>query len=378
MLTEKLAVSAIAAFGNGAADPSQLGRTAGLKVGYEEGYLRGRASVIIQQERPPFPVRNLKILYVGSGKGFPYAPIDEAISATLQTLVSELFIYEQGQVLSDLVTGLRPDLVLVLDGMEMPTEQIDAVRAKGIPTAVWLTDDPYYTDITVSLASHYDYVFTLERNCVDLYSNAGCAHVHYLPFAAYTEHYRPTLSRSPVRRNLSFIGSAYWNRVQFLQPIIGELIAHGLMINGIWWDRLPEYPQFQDHIELGKWMGPAETAEVYSGTKIILNLHRSPFEETVNNNTAGILAVSPNPRTFEISACGTLQLVDARDDLALFYTPGKEIETFSSPEELLLKIQFYLTHEQERREIALRALERTYRDHTYSNRLDELLRYIFG
>lgn len=378
MLTEQSAQSVITVLENEAADSAQLGRAAGLRDGYEEGYLRGRASVIVQQERPPFPIRNLKILYVGSGKGFPYAPIDEAISATLRTLVSELFVYEQGQTLSDLVTELRPNLVLVLDGMEMPTEQIDAVRAKGIPTAVWLTDDPYYTDITVSLAAHYDYVFTLERNCVELYRAAGCARVHYLPFAAYTEHYRPTLTRSQVRRNISFIGSAYWNRVQFLQPIIGDLMAHGLMINGIWWDRLPEYGQYPDRIELGKWMGPTETAEVYSGTKIILNLHRSPFEETVNNNTAGIQAVSPNPRTFEISACGTLQLVDARDDLALFYTPGKEIEVFSSPEELLQKIQFYLTHEQERREIALRALERTYRDHTYSNRLDELLRHIFG
>lgn len=379
MFTEQSAVSAIPAPGSEAAvDPEQMGRNAGLQDGYNEGYLRGRASVIIQQEGPSFPVRNLKVLYVGSGKGFPYAPIDEAISATLRTLVAELSVYEPSQSLSDLVAQLRPDLVLVLDGMDMPVEQIDAVRTLGIPTAVWFTDDPYYTDITIHLAGHYDYVFTLERNCLDLYRGAGCSQVHYLPFAAYPEHYRPTLIPSPVRRNLSFIGSAYWNRVQFLQPIIGDLMAQGLFINGIWWDRLPESSQYPDRIELGKWMGPQETAEVYSGSKIILNLHRSPFEETANNNTARILAVSPNPRTFEISACATLQLVDARDDLAMFYTPGQEIETFTTPEEMLEKIQFYLSHEKERQEIALRALERTSRDHTYANRLDQLLRQIFG
>lgn len=378
MFTEQSAQSVTLAPGSGTADPAQLGRNAGLQDGYNEGYLRGRSSVIVQQERPSFPVRNAKVLYVGSGKGFPYSPIDEAIAATLRTLVTELFIYEPGRSLPELAARLRPDLVLVLDGMELPVEQIDAIRAMGIPAAIWLTDDPYYTDITITLAAHYEYVFTLERNCLELYRSVGCSHVHYLPFAAYTEHYRPTLTPSQIRRNLSFIGSAYWNRVRYLRPIIGDLMAYGMFINGIWWDRLPESTLFPDRIELGKWMGPVETAQVYSGTKIILNLHRSPFEETTNNNTAGILAVSPNPRTFEISACGTLQLVDARDDLALFYTPGKEIETYSSPQELLDKIHFYLNHEKERQEIALRALERTYRDHTYSNRLDEMLRCIFG
>jgi hypothetical protein len=35
-----------------------------------------------------------------------------------------------------------------------------------------------------------------------------------------------------------------------------------------------------------------------------------------------------------------------------------KIETYSSQQELLEKVEFYLTHEKERREIALRALER--------------------
>lgn len=125
-------------------------------------------------------------------------------------------------------------------------------------------------------------------------------------------------------------------------------------------------------------MGPGETAEVYSGSKIVLNMHRSPYDTTVNNNSVGLTAASPNPRTFEISACGTLQLADVRDDLASFYIPGQEIETFSNPSELYDKVNFYLDHETERREIALRALERTYREHTYSHRLHEMLSRIFG
>lgn len=359
-------------------DSSWRGREAGLKDGFDEGYLRGRAKAIVESSHTIFPKRPLNILYVSSGKGYPYSPIDEAIIATFHTLATGVSVADPKQAVSELATSTRPDLVLALDGMELPVEQVDAIRAEGIRTAVWLTDDPYYTDMTARIAPHYDYVFTLERNCLDFYRSLGCSNVYYLPFAAYVGHYRPTLTRSAIRREISFIGSAYWNRIQFLQPILGGLMDRGLTINGIWWDRLPEYASYPDRIEIGKWMGPGDTAEVYSGSKIVLNLHRSPHDESVNNNTIGLTAASPNPRTFEISACATLQLADVREDLSNFYIPGQEIETFSSPSELYEKVNYYLSHEAERREIALRALERTYREHTYSHRLHEILSRIFG
>ncbi|MNI39977.1 Spore protein YkvP [compost metagenome] len=317
-------------------------------------------------------------MYVGSGKEFPYSPIDEAIIATLETLAAEVVVTVNGQPVHELAASHRPDLVLVLDGMEFPTEQVDAIRGLGIRTAIWLTDDPYYMDFTTRIAPHYDYVFTLERNCVEYYRSIGCSNVFFLPFAAYSEHFGPTLNLSPVRRRISFIGSAYLNRIQFFQPILGDLMGKGMMINGIWWDRLPEYANYANQIELNKWMGPQETAQVYSGSKIVINLHRSAYDEAVNNNTIGLVGVSPNPRTFEISACATLQIVDVRDDIASFYTPGVEIETYSNQQELIDKVNFYLTHEKERQEIALRALERTYRDHLYSNRVNQLLEHVFG
>lgn len=124
-------------------------------------------------------------------------------------------------------------------------------------------------------------------------------------------------------------------------------------------------------------MSPGETNDSYNGSKIVINLHRSHQDDSVNNNSLKIPGASPNPRTFEISASGTLQLTDTRDDLARFYKPGEEIETYSSQQELLEKVEFYLTHEKERREIALRALERTLREHTYGHRIDQLLSVIF-
>lgn len=353
------------------------GQHAGYDAGKEEGYLRGRANYIVNCAQEPLPFRQLHVLYVSSGKGFPYSPLDEAIMATLQGMVAQVTLSDPRQPVSEIALQTRPDLVLVLDGMDIPIEHIDAIRQAGIQTAIWLTDDPYYTDMTLDIVTHFDHVFTLELNCIDLYRQIGCASVHYLPFAAFTNHYFPITTPSPLKRDVSFIGSAYWNRVYFFNPIMPQLMSHNTVFNGIWWDRLPDYTSYGEKIELGRWMSPPETNDVYNGTKIVINLHRSHEDDSVNNNHLKIPPASPNPRTFEIAASTTLQLTDARDDIARFYKPGVEIETYSSPQELLDKVEYYLTHEKERREIALRGLERTLKDHTYGKRINEMLTIIF-
>lgn len=356
----------------------QLGRNVGLQEGFDEGYLRGRMDVLTSRPAPVFPLRQIHVLYITSGKEYPYAPVDDGIQETLRLLAANVTVASPSQAVAQLAAEIRPDLVLALDGWNLPLEQVDEIRGMGIRTALWLTDDPYYTDVTSGLVMHYDYIFTLELNCVDFYRQNGCANVHYLPFAAYTGYYRPLRDRAANRRNLSFVGSAFWNRVDFFRPILNELMDRGLYINGFWWERLFEPGAYPGRVEMDKWMGPQETAEVYSSSKIAINLHRAFNDISVNNNTAMIEALSPNPRTFEIAASGTLQIVDARSDIARFYTPGIEIETFSSQEELLGKIDFYLNHEKERREIVIRALDRTLKEHTYTHRLNELLTVIFG
>ncbi|MCM3785869.1 glycosyltransferase [Neobacillus mesonae] len=346
--------------------------------GFDDGYLRGRANYMMSRAQEPLPTRPIQVVYVTSGKGFPYGPIDQAVLETLQTMVSAVHVANPDHTVTPLVRQVMPDLVLVLDGMSLPVEEVNTIRSMGVRTAVWLTDDPYYTDMTVNIAPHYDYIFTLELNCVELYRNQGCSEVHYLPFAAYTPHYYPNTFASSARRDVSFIGSGYWNRVRFFNPVLPRLMSHNTVFNGIWWDRLPHFERYRKRIELNRWMSPEETKDVYNGTKIVLNLHRSHVDDSMNNNSLKIPPLSPNPRTFEISACATLQLTDVRSDLSRFYTPGVEIETFETHSDMIDKIEYYLANEDKRQEIALRGFERTWNEHTYAHRLNSLLQIIFG
>jgi spore maturation protein CgeB len=313
------------------------------------------------------------VLYVTSGKGYPYSPLDNGIVETLKTVADRVTLVVPDEDVVKVASKVRPDMMLVLDGMHMSVDKVQAINEMGIRTAIWFTDDPYYTDITAGIATHYFHVFTLESNCVAFYAERGCSRVSYLPLGVFPGSYHPRNTPHSMRGEICFIGTAYWNRVALFNQLMPLLAHRRLHISGMWWDRLNEYEHWKSLIELGKWMEPDETSERYNANKIVINSHRAHDDGTFNQNKAQITAVSPNPRTFEISASGSLQLTDWREDLAQFYIPGQEIATYDSPEDLAAKMEYYLEHEEERQEIALRGLRRTLRDHTYVSRLNQLM-----
>ena len=217
-------------------DAYGLGRSAGLQEGYEEGYFRGNPKASSTGLSTP-ACAGYPCFVCQLGQRIPYSPIDEAIIGTLHGMVRQVSLTDAKQDVAAEASRTRPDLVLVLDGMYLPVEQMDAVRAMGIRTAVWMTDDPYYTDMTVGWVHHYDYVFTLELNCVAHYQNMGISQVHYLPFAAFPGHYRPIAMPGAAKRDIGFVGTAYPKRIQFFEPIMDQLMAHRTFINGNWWER---------------------------------------------------------------------------------------------------------------------------------------------
>ncbi|WP_426448797.1 CgeB family protein [Paenibacillus sp. S-38] len=357
------------------------GWNAGYRTGTEAGYHAGRCEAVIRRfpERLP-PARPVRLMFVVSGQGDPYKTIELGLLESLRPLVAELHVMTPFENLEEAALRLRPDLVLVFNGLNYVSgETIRTIREGGIRTAVWFTDDPYYTDVSEAVARSYDVVFTIERTCVDWYRERGCAEVHFIPLAVSPGIYRPGKAPTSHHTDILFLGSGYTNRVALFDAIAPELSSRRTLIAGRWWERLSNYELLKPSLREGEaWLSPEETVQYYSGAKLVINLHRAHDDGEINANGQGVPAVSPNPRTFEISACGTLQLVDAREGLSDFYVPGQEIETFASPEELVDKIRYYLGHEAERSRIARNALARTLRDHTYTVRLGELLHAAFG
>lgn len=358
-------------------------REAGYADGYRKSYPAGHHqgwcdAMMGWHASQVHPVRDVHLLYVTTGMGVPYAPLDEAVTDALSRVATRVTVCRPTDPVADVAAREKPDGMIVLNGMSMDVKQVDRVKGLGIRTAVWMTDDPYYSDVTGLFAVHYDHVFTLELSCVPFYREMGCESVHYLPFANDFRIYRPRAADPGKRVDVLFIGSGFWNRIRFFDAVAPYLATKNVLISGWWWDRLANYHLLADKIRLGQWLTPAETAEHYAGAKIVINLHRAPDDDGYNRNSRQLPAHSLNPRTFEIAGSGALQLTDIRLDLHNHYAPGQEIATYGSPEELIGKIEYYLAREDERLAIVRAGLKRTLKHHTYENRLNALLDVMFA
>jgi len=353
-------------------------RREGYQYGWEQGYRLGRCRLVEQAVQGIMPpVHPFRVMYITSGLGVPYAPLDQIIANNLGQQVAELTVVRPYDNVIAAARQFKPQVVLALDGVQMFSPvMLDQLRSMGIRTAVWFVDDPYYTDFTVTMAFHYDHVFTIELSCYRLYQDMGHKSVHYMPLGVDPQLFRPMQVPPKYLSDICFIGTAFWNRVQFFEAAAPMLRGRKLRIIGLWWDRMKNYKRLKSDIWLNQWLTPEETAKYYNGARIVVNLHRAPDDITYNRNSMGVPALSLNPRAFEITACGAFQLSDVREDMARFLQPGGQIETFSSVQEFVDKVGYYLANHEARQTIAVSGLKRVLEEHTFRKRIADMLRII--
>lgn len=145
--------------------------------------------------------------------------------------------------------------------------------------------------------------------------------------------------------DLTFIGRPKSSRYKVVKYLIDNKINVGLF--GWGWYQYPELKEI--------YQGPLNQEDynkIINQSKIKLTLTGAGFsEEKSHFNMKGSL--------FEGALCGTFQLVEDYPGIEEFYSPGKEIGTFSSEKDLLKKIKYYLKNEKEREEIAKKAYKKT-------------------
>lgn len=78
-------------------------------------------------------------------------------------------------------------------------------------------------------------------------------------------------------------------------------------------------------------------------------------------------------RCFEIMGSGGLLLSNYQSGFADCFNEGEEFIAFESKDDMLIKIDYLLTHEDERKEIAENGYKRIVKDHTYDARIKEML-----
>jgi hypothetical protein len=106
---------------------------------------------------------------------------------------------------------------------------------------------------------------------------------------------------------------------------------------------------------------------VLHGSRLALNRHIDVAGDNANNL-----------RLYEATGVGALLVTDAKRNLGELFEQGREVVTYENGDELVERVRYYLEHDDERQAIARAGQARTLREHTYAQRMEELLTILAG
>jgi spore maturation protein CgeB len=81
-------------------------------------------------------------------------------------------------------------------------------------------------------------------------------------------------------------------------------------------------------------------------------------------------------RLYESTGVGTMLLTDYKDNLHTLFGVDTEVAVYHNAQDCLGKIDYYLTHEKERQQLAEAGQHRTLNEHTYHHRMQEFVEII--
>ena len=256
----------------------------------------------------------------------------------------------------------NPSLIIGLPQSPLNNvEVLDSFRKSGIKLSYWFLEDYRVFQYWREIAPKFDHFFTIQKSRIfQELKNLGCDNGYYLAaaFDDLTVSINAPNSMLDAEPLVSFVGAPYRNRIN----IFNNFKIPGFEIYGEGWDGL------NHAVKVGnRRITPSERYHLYANSKINLNLHSSTHGEGDWNGDF------VNPRTFEIAGLGGFQLTDARELLPLHFDQKDEIPVFTNASGMLDAIQYYLTHESERKALAENARARVLKEHTYRHRALEIL-----
>lgn len=195
----------------------------------------------------------------------------------------------------------------------------------------------------------------------ELKTRLGAKRVAPLYGSVDPETHRRVLPREEYRADLSYLGTYSDDRQDRVTRLLVEpsrrMPSHRFLIGGSLYPR--EFP-WTDNIYFVRHVPPADHPAFYSSSSFTLNVTRKPMAD---------MGYCPSGRLFEAAACGVPILSDRWEGLERFFTPGTEIVTVDSPDDV---VEAFAMPGERRESIARAARERVLQESTADRRAAEL------
>ena len=283
-------------------------------------------------------------------------------------VLGNLLYKKVNERLLDIVSLYKPEIVFIIKGALIFPDTLRKIKEKINPLILnFNPDNPFNINRGASnnlirkSIPIYDCYFTWGKFLIPELKKVGAKQVEYLPFAYDQKlHYPLTISEEEKNiygSDVAFIGSWDKEREEWLQ----NLSDYDLAIWGNAWGKLKHGSQLKK-----KWKGREVVGEDFSkvcnASKIVLNLIRKQ-----NGN-------AHNMRTFEVPACQGFMLTTRTEEQCRLFTEDREIACFGTPEELKMKIDYYLSQDELRSNISSNAYKKV-KAHTYFERAKQILEF---
>ncbi len=245
-----------------------------------------------------------------------------------------------------LLSYFRPDLVLFVNTPKdiLSVEDVQRI-GRSVKTACWFVDGIAGRQDIVGYIKAFHKIYVFEHGDTVYLERMGIQGT-YLPVG-----YNDAFSQVPSQEkewDALFIGSPFHNRLQILEKVAEAASKNqwNLKIMGPFysesypWKKFlfkRKYPGIYRYLE-NRRVSSEEAAELYAKTRVCLNIHGTKHK-------------SPNPRTFEILAAGSFELIDQREYWSGL-TPDKDIVAYDNVQELVNKLGGYLKDAAAREQIA--------------------------
>lgn len=264
----------------------------------------------------------------------------------------ELGRRSMNQELLKLTQKEEPDYVFYLTYQnQVMLQTLEKLRAQGAILIGWFSDDQWRFDsFSKNLAKYLDFPVTTCSKAYERYRNMGFAAI-FCQWGSNPRYYK-RLEEARKLYDVTFVGGRHGGRSEFVETLRKEGIQVCTFGRG-WNERI----SFEDMIRL------------FSVSKINLNFSSS----SVDPNLKQIKG-----RVFEIPMCGGFLLTEYAEGLEEWFRIDAEITCFAEVEEAVEKIRHYLSHEEERTQIAESGYRRAVECHSWDLRLMEVFQIIQG
>jgi spore maturation protein CgeB len=273
----------------------------------------------------------------------------------------------QGDVI-EFIDHIKPDIVFfILMRDEFSFETFDYLNNKYI-TINWFCDDHWRFDIfTKYYAPHFTYAITTDKFSLDKYKKIGYKNVILSQWASFGLTENIDFDKVKYKYDISFVGGVSGYR----KWIIDQLKKKGIKVEcfGYGWEN-------------GR-VTFEEMTNIFKTSKINLNISNSinydiRYVFSSLRSIKGLLKSKKRieqvkARNFEIPAFGGFQLTNYVSSLEDYFKIGEEVATYTTLEDLILQIKYYLRDESSRKRIMINGYNRAINNHTYLHRLRKII-----